>query len=287
MLYVILVLLLLLLIGNVILYRRLKDQNKALTESNKRVEQKLAELNSSINQLRVNLLLERDAPLPLSVSHQEKSDQDQNANNQEIYAKYDELQMSRPDYEEFFGRPNDYPRYTDQYDTGTGFSLRELLLLEWWGYYKNGRSITSSIPLYFYQQYHLNAPKVTKRFVDKGWLIKEDGRYQLSDETKKIVVKFKPLWQLHMETNFNFCLDEDFPKWNDGALLTSFYQKDIQYLTAQITYYQQLINFFKKYPKFFDDEVLQKKQLKSLADLIDKARGQMHRDEEKIETRVK
>lgn len=58
----------------------------------------------------------------------------------------------------------------DKYDTNTEFSLRELLLLIWWGKFKKGRLTTAKIPKYFIFTYNLNVQKV----IDKGWLVQKD-----------------------------------------------------------------------------------------------------------------
>lgn len=98
----------------------------------------------------------------------------------EVWTKYRKMQESQPDYDKQFGRSFDYPKYTDKYDTNTDFSLRELLLLIWWGKIKKGRLNTAKIPKYFIFTYNLNVTKVTQKFIDKGWLVQEDDRYFLS-----------------------------------------------------------------------------------------------------------
>lgn len=90
------------------------------------------------------------------------------------------MQENQPDYDKQFGRSFDYPKYTDKYDTNTDFSLRELLLLIWWGKIKKGRLTTAKIPKYFIFTYNLNVTKVTQKFIDKGWLVQKDDRYFLS-----------------------------------------------------------------------------------------------------------
>ena len=88
----------------------------------------------------------------------------------EVWDKYRKVQEAQPDYDKQFGRSFDYPRYTDKYDTNTEFSLRELLLLIWWGKFKKGRLTTTKIPKYFIFTYNLNVQKV----IDKGWLVQKD-----------------------------------------------------------------------------------------------------------------
>ena len=91
----------------------------------------------------------------------------------EVWDKYRKVQEAQPDYDKQFGRSFDYPRYTDKYDTNTEFSLRELLLLIWWGKFKKGRLTTAKIPKYFIFTYNLNVQKVTQKFIDKGWLVQK------------------------------------------------------------------------------------------------------------------
>ena len=191
----------------------------------------------------------------------------------EVWTKYRKVQESQPDYDKQFGRSFDYPKYTDKYDTNTDFSLRELLLLIWWGKIKKGRLTTAKIPKYFIFTYNLNAQKVTQKFLDKGWLFQEDNRYFLSKEAKQATEFYSDLWEMHQADNFPICLDEDFPNWNHGKLLITFYKNDIDFQNKLIAYYNKLNSFYKSNPKFFADKQMQDNHIQEIEQSVIEAQN--------------
>lgn len=237
--------------------RKLKNQIAKLTNENKELKGKIATLVGKENNDQKDLI---DLPVDVKVNMSSSVD-DTNKYDDKIWHKYDEILSSQPDFQKYIGRPFDYPSYTDKYDTGTEFTLRQLLLLVWWGRFKKGRMINSRIPKYFFSKYNLNGPKVTDQFVKKGWLIEKDDRYKLSDEAKEVAKFHEDLWDMHQVNMYPICLDEDFPNWNDGKLMKSFYKNEIEYLGAQITYNNKLIWLYKTYPKFFNDKIDQQSSI--------------------------
>ena len=196
----------------------------------------------------------------------------------EVWTKYRKVQESQPDYDKQFGRSFDYPKYTDKYDTHTDFTLRELLLLIWWGKIKKGRLTTAKIPKYFIFTYNLNAQKVTQKFLDKGWLFQEDNRYFLSKEAKQATEFYSDLWEMHQADNFPICLDEDFPNWNHGKLLITFYKNDIDFQNKLIAYYNKLNSFYKSNPKFFADKQMQDNHIQEIEQSISEAQNVINKN---------
>lgn len=71
---------------------------------------------------------------PMPFNEEDAEDWKKYENEQsEVWAKYRKVQENQPNYDKQFGRSFDFPKYTDKYDTHTDFTLRELLLLIWWG----------------------------------------------------------------------------------------------------------------------------------------------------------
>lgn len=206
----------------------------------------------------------------------------QNKEEAEMLDKYEKVQATRPDYNEQFGRPFDYPKYTDKYDTNTDFTLRELLLLVWWGRIKKGRLVTARIPKYFIYDYNLNVRKVTQKFIDRGWLVEKDDRYSLSEEARQVTDFYDELWEMHQSSGFPICLDEDFPNWNHGKLLINFYNNEIEFQKKMIAFYKRLKSFYKANPKFFLDKQMQDNELQSVSESILEAKNDIERDKKLI-----
>lgn len=197
--------------------------------------------------------------------------------------KRQKLMEAYPNYNEQFGRPDPYPRYDDSFDTDTGYSLRELLILVWWAQVKKGRLVTTKIPKYFAYDYNLNGQRITQDYIDKGWLIKQDDRYILSSEAKLIADKYKDLWQMNQSRNFPINLDVDFPNWNHGKLLKFFYNCHIQYLNKCIEYYTNLNKFYNQYPDFFADSDTLRRELDVNDKQITSAKNDIDYDKVRIE----
>lgn len=206
----------------------------------------------------------------------------QNKEEAKMLDKYEKVQATRPDYNEQFGRPFDYPKYTDKYDTNTDFTLRELLLLVWWGRIKKGRLVTARIPKYFIYDYNLNVRKVTQKFIDRGWLIEKGDRYSLSEEARQVTDFYDELWEMHQSSGFPICLDEDFPNWNHGKLLINFYNNEIKFQKKMIDFYKRLKSFYKNNPKFFLDKKMQDNELQSVGESILEANNDIERDKKLI-----
>lgn len=206
----------------------------------------------------------------------------QNKEEAEMLDKYEKVQATRPDYNEQFGRPFDYPKYTDKYNTNTDFTLRELLLLVWWGKIKKGRLVSARIPRYFIYDYNLNVRKVTQKFIDKGWLVEKSDRYSLSEEARQVVDFYSDLWEMHQSSSFPICLDEDFPNWNHGKLLINFYNNEIEFQKKMIDFYKRLKTFYKNNPKFFLDKQMQDNHLQSVDESISEANKDIERDKKLI-----
>lgn len=202
-------------------------------------------------------------------------------NNNDAYSKYFEVTNLRPKFKDYYGRDMDYPKYNDKYDTGTEFKLRQLLLLVWFSRTKKGRLVTASIPQYFYYDYNINGYKLLQHFIARGWIIQDDERYILSDEGKKVAEQYAALWELHRNNQFPFCLDKDYPNWNNGSLLKEYYTKEIQYFKAYIEYDKKLINFYKETPSFFTSKEEQQHEIQAERADIERLNHQIAKDKDK------
>lgn len=200
----------------------------------------------------------------------------------EVWDKYRKVQEAQPDYDKQFGRSFDYPRYTDKYDTNTEFSLRELLLLIWWGKFKKGRLTTAKIPKHFIFTYNLNVQKVTQKFIDKGWHVQKDDRYFLSKEARQVADFYSDLWEMHQADKFPICQDEDFPNWNHSRLLITFYKNDIDFQNKLVDYYNKLDSFYKNNPKFFADKQMQDNHIQDIEQSILEAQNNIDRNQKII-----
>lgn len=280
--------------------KNLKKNNSKLIEENQKLKKQLSRLQDSqayVNKtetskstdtaIQNNDSASDDLDIPIkvnfSVSHngQEISDKDLEEENQ-VYETFNKLWETSPKAENFYGRGFNYPKYTDSYKTNTDFTLRQLLLLVWLGKVKKGRLVTARIPKYFIEEYDLNAQKTIQLFLDEGLLSIQDDRYQLSKEAKSMVSFYKTLWDLHSIKNFPICLDEDFPKWNNGKLLISFYKEEIEFLKAEINFNNKVIWFYDTYPSLSYDEQHQKRTIESYKQNNIYNQNDIKKDEAKI-----
>jgi len=207
-------------------------------------------------------------------------------NDNDAYSKYFEVTNLRPKFKDYYGRNIDYPKYNDKYNTGTEFKLRQLLLLVWFSRTKKGRLVTTSIPQYFYYDYNINGNKLLQHFIARGWIIEDDKRYILSDEGRKIAKQYAALWELHRNNQFPFCLDEDYPNWNDGDLLKEYYKKEINYLKAEINYTKKIITFYEKTSSFFTSKEEQEHEIQAEKADIERLTNQINKDQDKISLEV-
>lgn len=184
------------------------------------------------------------------INSSRKDSYQDDAPSEQMWQEFEEIEKTRPDFYKIIGRPDDYPKYTDRYETNTNFTMRELLLLVWYGKVKKGRLINTRIPKYFFYDYNLNGITVTQKFIKQNLLLEQNGRYVLSSEAKGIVDFYNELWEMHTTKEFPICLDEDFETWDHGKALIPFYKKEIIYLRKNIIYIQSDIEFLQKYPNF-------------------------------------
>lgn len=160
--------------------------------------------------------------------------------------EYINLINSRPIFSDYIGRDYDTPAYTDTFETGTNYNLRELLLLIWWGKTKNGRSETVTIPKYFFNKYNLNAPKLTHSFFKENLLMKSDGKIKLTNSGQNLFNEFKDLWEIHSLKNYPSCLDLDFENWDKDKFYINYYQNLIRYEQASANHSEKFLKYFSK-----------------------------------------
>ncbi len=172
--------------------------------------------------------------------------------------KYYELLSNRPNLVDYYGRAFDLPSYTDNFETMDGHTLREWLLLVWWGKTKNGRKSTVTIPKYFFSIYNLNAEKLTKQFKKEGYLTDIKDKTTLTDKGRVIYNKYESLWEIHSFKDYPTNLDIDFPNWNKREFEIKYYQIYITYLRDNINYCKVLVDYINKYGTPYnnrDDEI--------------------------------
>lgn len=111
--------------------------------------------------------------------------------------------------------------YKDSYDTGVGLTLRQILVLNWWGRTKNRRNIKTDPPGYFTKKYRMDAMEETDKLVSGGWLlVDKKGMVTLSDEAKQIVDDWAGLWIIHTDNVGPDTIDELFrtaPQGKEGV----------------------------------------------------------------------
>jgi hypothetical protein len=156
----------------------------------------------------------------------------------------------------------------------------------WFSRTKKGRLVTASIPQYFYYDYNINGNKLLQHFIARGWIIEDNERYILSAEGKNIAEQYATLWELHRNNQFPFCLDKDYPNWNDGELLQEYYQKEINYLKAEINYTKKIIAFYRRNPSFFTSKEEQQHEIQAEKTSIERLTHQINKDLDKISLEV-
>lgn len=160
--------------------------------------------------------------------------------------EYLNLMGKRPRFAQYIGRPMDFPKYTDDYETNEKYSLRELLLLIWWGNTKHGRKTDTSIPKYFFRDYNLNAEKLTRRFYKEELLENVNGKVKLTDEGKRLYEKFKELWEIHSIKNYPSCLDIDFEHWDKNRFYQNYYAANRDFYKDSAQFEQLAIDIANK-----------------------------------------
>lgn len=149
-----------------------------------------------------------------------------------------------PSLEKYRVNP-DGRRYDDTYFTGTGYFLREILLLIWWGRTKNPRKSTSQPPRYFFYEYHLDTKKTTDRFILEGLIeIDEQNRKVLTDRGRSIYNDFDILWEIHNYKGYvgelpN--LDKVFQNWDYNSYRANNILLEIRHLSDIIKFHENLL----------------------------------------------
>ncbi|MFH7308588.1 hypothetical protein [Weissella paramesenteroides] len=91
-----------------------------------------------------------------------------NNNVKETYVSKYSDNDSYPDIEKYpnainVGFNGMQERFNDKYDTGTPYSLRELLVLIWWLHLKKRRNSDAKLPQYFITTYSESPSQITNR----------------------------------------------------------------------------------------------------------------------------
>lgn len=188
----------------------------------------------------LNFLFRKKVKMPKSV---QISDIDIDYHTPQYYR----LLETQPNISEIWGRDYDFPKYDDSFTTKENYKLRELLLLVWWGKTKNGRKSTATIPKYFFNDYNLNAEKITAAFKTEGLIVDVDNKILLTQKGKDVYSKYKALWEIHSVKHYPTNLDIDFPKWNKEKFELEFYQMELKYYKSHASYCKKMINFFNSF----------------------------------------
>ncbi|WP_170240050.1 hypothetical protein [Streptococcus suis] len=159
---------------------------------------------------------------------------------------YDEIYFrlisERPRITNYYGRAFDLPAYSDTFETLDNHTLREWLLLVWWGNTKNGRKKDVTIPKYFFQKYNLDAERLTATFKNEGLLEDVDDKTLLSESGRVFFNKYRSLWEIHSFKNYPTNLDLDFPTWNLQLMEIRYYEMEIKFLSDSIAHANKLID---------------------------------------------
>ncbi|HEL2101048.1 hypothetical protein V9675_03320 [Streptococcus suis] len=159
---------------------------------------------------------------------------------------YDEIYFrlisERPRITNYYGRAFDLPAYSDTFETLDNHTLREWLLLVWWGNTKNGRKKDVTIPKYFFQKYNLDAERLTATFKNEGLLEDVDDKTLLSESGRVFFNKYRSLWEIHSFKNYPTNLDLDFPTWNLQLMEIRYYEMEIKFLSDSIAHAKKLID---------------------------------------------
>lgn len=158
--------------------------------------------------------------------------------------KYFEILDSRPNIYEIYGRNHNFPKYNDKFITPEGYSLRELLLLVWWGKTKSGRKSTIAIPKYFFSNYNLNAEKLTRQFKLDGLIFDEGEKTLLTDRGRNVADKYLSLWEIHSVKQYPTNLDVDFPTWDKNNFDLMMCQMEIKYHSEHAKFCKKLVDYF-------------------------------------------
>lgn len=159
--------------------------------------------------------------------------------------RYYRILETEPRIVNIWGRDFDFPYYDDSFKTEEGFSLRELLLLVWWGKTKNGRKSSASIPKYFFYDYNINAEKITRKFKENKWIVDDGEKISLTEKGRTIYNKYLKLWEIHSFKIYPVNLDVDFPKWDKNKYEIMAYEKDVEYYSKHAKFCDKVLDYFK------------------------------------------
>lgn len=144
--------------------------------------------------------------------------------------------------------PTDIPegRFTDKYDTGTDYTLREILVLIWWLKPARSRELDARTPDYFINDYVESVSKVTQKFIDDNVIyINDDNLIKPTVIGQMIFNRFEDdLWEIHSKTKA--ILDNVFDNWNFIAYKIQVNNTEIDRYYRNINYYEDLISWEKR-----------------------------------------
>lgn len=170
-------------------------------------------------------------------------DQNNNLNKTDIGKSTDTQNIEYPlimNYVDFNTMAQPTERFTDEYKTGTPYSLRQLLVLIWWLKLKKGRKTDATTPKYFITLYTESVSEITQTFFEDGVLfVDEDGFVRATPEGKQLRDKFINLWEIHSKTNA--ILDDVYENWNLNQFEIDQNEKYIKRLLQENNYYNDLV----------------------------------------------
>lgn len=180
-------------------------------------------------------------------------------------ARFDSLNVPKPEISHFMNPNFINVHYDDSYKTGTPLSLREILLLVWFGKSKNGRKVDKEIPAYFKFNYGVNGHLVKQKLIKGGLLLEKDNRFVLSSSGQFLVNTYADLWDIH---SANYNLDQVFPRWHNGDFVKyvnkAYDAQRKTYLLSRI----KLYNYCAKHPEIFSGKTHHPRELKYIKQII-------------------
>lgn len=152
-------------------------------------------------------------------------------------------------------------RFTDKYDTGTNYSLRELLVLTWWLKPNKSRDLDVKTPNYFINDYVESVSEVTQKFIDNNVIyINDDNLVKPTIIGQMLLNKFgTDLWEIHSKTKA--ILDDVFDNWNFIAYQIKENNKEIDRCYRNVNYFEDLIAWEKRNPDSPFKKILSKSNL--------------------------
>lgn len=144
-------------------------------------------------------------------------------------------------------------RFNDKYNTGTSYTLRELLVLIWWLHLKKGRNYDAKLPQYFITEYSQSPSEITHRlFNDKLLYVNDNNIVKATEAGDKLNKKFSSLWEIHSKTYA--VLDDVFNGWDLNKYQLSKNKRIIEYLTARNKYIKDVAAWKKRNHENYSDD---------------------------------